>query len=57
VESNPEMESLLGVSVAYFPAYVVLTYLEETIYLHTLYLLKFTCTCRAKPQGAAGMDH
>jgi hypothetical protein len=57
LESNPEMESLLGVSPANFPAHMILTYPKETLHLHTLYLLKFTRTCRAKPQGVAGMDN
>lgn len=57
VESNPEMESLLGVSATCFLVHVILTRLEETIYLHPLYLLKLTRTCGAKLQGAAGMDN
>src|ERR1700733_13028728 len=47
VESNAEMESLLGVSrgnAALLFAYTILTYPKETVYIHTLYLLKLTRT-------------
>ncbi len=60
VESNPEMESLLGVcrrNTALPFAYMILTYPKETVYIHTLYLLKLTRTCGAQSQGVEFMDN
>lgn len=45
VESNPEMESLLGVSTAHPFAYLILMYSKEIIHIHTLYLLELPRTC------------
>jgi hypothetical protein len=54
------MESVLGVSRgnAALPfVYTILTYPKETVYIHTLYLLKLTRTCGAQSQGVAFMDN
>lgn len=54
------MESLLGVSRdnAVLPfVYTILTYPKETVYIHTLYLVKLTRTCGAQSPGVAGMDN
>ena len=58
VECNPEMGLLLGVSYATLPfAYTIVTLPKETVYIHTLYLLKLTRTCGAQSQGVAFMDN
>jgi hypothetical protein len=58
VESNSDMESLLGVRRQIPPFRVCDTKIpKETVYLHTLYLLKLARIGGAESQGTTGMDH
>jgi len=59
VESNPEMESLLGVStyVLFFIHGCGTNVQKETVYLYTFHLLKLARTGGAEPQGTAVMDN
>ena len=58
VESNPDMESLLGVSTDRPLLRVCGTNIpKETVYLYTLYLLKLARSGGAEPQGTTSMDH
>ena len=60
VESNPEMEALLGVrSVSSF--YLIYGGLieqrpAEKVYVHALYVVELLCARRHEPQGATSMD-
>lgn len=58
VESNQDMESLLGVCTdRFFLRERDIDTPKETVYLYTFYLLKFSRTGGAEPQGITGMDH
>jgi hypothetical protein len=58
IESNPEMESLLGVSTAPFlRVFDIDVSPKEIVHIYTLYLLELTRTCGAQSQGVAGMDN